>query len=109
MIKLIQHPELFELQEIENAVMIAYVDWSKYAVGNCTECTHFLREQNYSGEIIQLYLDNATQEFQKRTFKELCQGWGEIFVVVDGQITDSYFGKDCLTNFKIKYLEDIVR
>ena len=101
MIRIIENPNSLDISKLKDAIMIAFVEWSSYAISNYSNCIALLKEQSYSGEILQLNILNASFEFQIKTFKRLCEGRGEIFVVKNGQIVESYFGKDCFTNFEL--------
>ena len=102
LIIIIDNPDFVDIKKMMNAVIIAYTNWSGYSKRNYSECVKLLNEINYKGEIYQLNMNNATEEFQLNTFNRLCEGWGEIFVIKHGNIIESFFGRDCLNDFRIK-------
>ena len=102
MIKIIDNPDLVNIKKMANAIIIAYTNWSGYSLRNYSECIKLLNDRNYKGEIFQLNMNNVTEEFQLNTFNKLCEGWGEIFVIKQGKITESFFGRDCLNEFRIR-------
>lgn len=98
---LIQHSDLLNFSSIANGVLIVYASWSEQAIINCTETIIALYKQDYEGEIIVIDIDCMTTDFQFKIFGQICQGWGEIFTVHNGIITEKYLKKDSIAEYAL--------
>jgi len=94
------------VSSIDDGVIIVLAVWSGPAHANCIATIKELYKQNYTGQIFVIdndcMLDN---DFQLVTFGKVCHGWGEIFIVKGGQITQQFRTGDSFKNFKVYYDE----
>jgi hypothetical protein len=100
---IIENSNLLDFTNIEDGVLTIYAAWSGQAVVNCTLTISTLYEQNFSGQIIVIDVDCMTPDFQTKVFGQVCHGWGEIFIIGNGQISKKYLGKDSYNNYKADY------
>jgi hypothetical protein len=99
---IIENSHLLDIANIEDAILIVYAVWSKQAVINCKKVIRCLYDQNYSSEIIVIDSECMQPDFQIKIFGQVCEGWGEIFIIRRGKIIKKHLGKDCFTNFKVE-------
>ncbi|HRE75986.1 MAG TPA: hypothetical protein PK798_03010 [Flavobacteriales bacterium] len=99
--KVIENSDLLDFSNIEEGVLTVYATWSGQAVINCTQTIRTLYEQNYKGQIIVIDTDCMTPDFQIEMFGQVCHGWGEIFIINNGKISNKYLGKDSFANYKV--------
>ncbi len=96
----IENSDLLDFSNIEEGVLTVCATWSGQAVINCTQTIYTLYEQNYKGQIIIIDTDCMTYDFQIKMFGQVCHGWGEIFIIRNGKISEKYLGKDSFVNYK---------
>ena len=102
---IIDNSDELGLNKIKDGVLIVSAAWSGQAITNSINAIKILYENDYSGQIIVVDIDCMNPSFQQDLFGAVCQGWGEIFVVHQGQIVEKYLGKDSFTKLKASYLD----
>jgi len=96
--------DLFRLAEIKEGVVIVWANWSGPAIANCIATIHYLDSLNYSGKIYIVDNDDFnTTENNYNLFGKVLHGWGEIFIIKDGVITDEFLGKESFSRFKMVF------
>jgi hypothetical protein len=65
-----------------------------------------LYNNGYDGQIFIIDNDCMSFDFQNSILGQLCNGWGEIFIVSEGQITQKFLGKTSFINFR-NYLKSM--
>ena len=93
----------FNIQQVKDGVITIWVNWS---IGylNCKYSIEYLHDKNYQGHIYIIDTDLIQADFQKNVLKSRINGWGEIFVIKNGQVIESFLGKESSVAFKI-YLD----
>jgi hypothetical protein len=99
-VTIIDNCDLFNIATISKGILIIYASWSRPAIVNIDQTIKILIKINYTGKIFVFDIDVMAQDFQIYTFGELCHGWGEIFIVRDGKITNKFPGAKSFQNFK---------
>ncbi|MFA9213545.1 MAG: hypothetical protein ACEQSR_06825 [Candidatus Methylacidiphilales bacterium] len=94
---------VLDLTNISKGILIIYSFWSGRGLSNIYNTLDMLYKSNYQGQIIVLDHDGISLEFQKTNFGQLFEGWGEIFSINLGKITQSYFGRDSFEKFEQTY------
>ncbi|MFT3680808.1 MAG: hypothetical protein QM791_11085 [Ferruginibacter sp.] len=97
---IIDSAEKLQLTSIAEGVVIIYTSWSGPAITNCIEAVALLYKRDYPGRIIIIDADIMASLFQLEQFGEVCNGWGEIFVMNNGSVVNKYSGKSGLSKFK---------
>lgn len=92
-----------DLTNISKGILIIYSFWSGRALYNVYNTLDMLYKSNYQGQIIVLDHDGISEKFQNTNFGQLCEGWGEIFSIDLGKITESYLGRESFEKFKQSY------
>lgn len=96
----LDNSELLNFHGIADGILIVFASWSGQATINCIRTIQTLCDQNYSGQIIVIDIDCMKANFQLNLFGQVCQGWGEIFTIRNGNIKKKYFGKDSFEKYK---------
>ena len=96
---IIDNSERLDFRNIQNGVLIVYASWSGQSVISVPRSIQLLYDQNYSGQILVVDNDCMTPDFQIKKLGRVCHGWGEVFVVHNGQIVNKYLGKESFTKF----------
>jgi len=98
-ITIVEDVEQFKIDDIENGVIMVWVNWS---VGylNCKYSIECLQDKKYSGQIFIIDIDTIQADFQKTVLKSRLNGWGEIFLIKNGQVIESFLGKESSIAFK---------
>jgi len=97
---IIDDSDKLKLNGVENGILIVYATWSELAIANCIQAISTLYKSDYSGKLLVIDIDVMTIDFQIDLLGNVCHGWGEIFLVLNGVITEKYLGKDSYHNFK---------
>ena len=97
---IVENCDLIKIPPIKKGILIIYAAWSEKAIRNFIETINTLETNNYNGDILIVDNDIMMPEFQIQTFGQVCHGWGEIFIINDGQIVQQFFGRDSFQNFK---------
>lgn len=100
---IIDNVERIDIKNIVEGVLIVHATWSGQSLMNCIKTVQKLYGIEYNGQIQIIDIESMTPGFQKSVLGELCQGWGEIFVIHQGQISEKFLGKDSFTDFKTYY------
>ena len=92
---------LFDIQEINDGVLTVWPEWSPQGFINCILTIQYLYDQNYQGNIYVLDIDGIiTAEKQIQLFGHVLHGWGEVFIIKEGIITEEFLGKGSFSGFK---------
>jgi hypothetical protein len=81
-----------KLHEITDGIIIVFAAWSGPAISICKHSVQQLCDQNYAGLLIIIDIDCMEPDFQTTIFGQICQGWGEIFIVKEGKIVNRFIG-----------------
>jgi hypothetical protein len=94
--------DLFHLAEINEGVAIVWAGWSGPAIVNCMQAINYLYSLDYPGKIYIVDNDdfNASDK-NYNLFGKVLHGWGEIFIIKDGLITNEFLGKESFSRFKL--------
>ena len=95
--------ENVDIKNIVEGVLIVHATWSGQSLMNCIKIVQKLYEIEYNGQIQIIDIESMTPSIQKSFLGKLCQGWGEIFVIRQGQISEKFFGKASFTDFMTYY------
>ena len=89
----------FKIDIVKDGIIMIWVNWS---IGylNCKYSIQYLQDKKYQGEIYIMDTDSIQADFQKNVLKSKLHGWGEIFVIKDGQVTESFLGKESSIAFR---------
>jgi hypothetical protein len=98
-ITIVDDIQQLKIGDIKDGVIMVWVNWS---IGylNCKYSIEYLQSKNYQGQIYIVDTDSIQADTRKNIFKSKLNGWGEIFVIKSGQITDSFVGKESFVAFK---------
>ncbi|XZF13197.1 hypothetical protein ACTHGU_15525 [Chitinophagaceae bacterium MMS25-I14] len=100
---IINSPEQLDLSNIADGILIVYAIWSGAAMLNCIRAIQLLYEINYAGKIIAIDNDSFTPDEQTKILGQVCQGWGEIFVIHNAVVIECYPGKNSFNLFKTQH------
>jgi hypothetical protein len=100
---IIDNCDLVNIATVEKGLLIVYAGWSGKAIKNFKETIKTLDEFDYDGSILMVDNDIMSADFQIEIFGQLCHGWGEIFIINDGQIVQQFLGRDSFQKFKTYY------
>jgi hypothetical protein len=94
----------FDLKHIKEGVLTVWPGWSPQGFINCIQAIQYLHGQNYQGSIYVIDIDDIiTAESQIHLFGHVLHGWGEVFIVKQGVITEEFLGKESFAQFKARY------
>jgi hypothetical protein len=92
---------LFDIREINDGVLTVWPEWSPQGFINCILTIQYLYDQNYQGNIYVLDInDIITAENQIQLFGHVLHGWGEVFIIKQGAITEEFVGKESVLSLK---------
>jgi hypothetical protein len=95
---------LFDVKQINEGVLTVWPEWSPQGVINCMRTIQYLYDQNYQGSSYVIDIDDIiTAESQINLFGHVLHGWGEVFMVKQGVITEEFLGKESFAQFKARY------
>lgn len=95
---------LFDLKQINEGVLTVWPGWSPLGFINCMRTIEYLHDQNYQHSIYVIDIDDMiTAESQIQLFGHVLHGWGEVFLIKQGVITEEFLGKESFAQFKTKY------
>jgi hypothetical protein len=94
--------DLFHLADITEGIVTVWASWSGPALVNCIQTIKYLYSLNYPGKIYIVDNDDFNSpEKNDDFFGMVLHGWGEIFVIKDGLITNEFLGKESFSRFKM--------
>lgn len=95
---------LFDIRKMEEGLLTVWPGWSPQGFINCIRTIQYLYDRHHQGNIYVIDIDDIiSAESQIRLFGHVLHGWGEIFIIKEGIITDEFLGKDNLSDFKTRY------
>jgi hypothetical protein len=104
---IMESSDQLRLDTIENGVLAVWVRWSPGYI-NCANAINHLYSLDYKGQINIIETDSLSKDFQIKTFGKVLHGWGEIFVIKNGQIEKEFREKESSQSFKT-YFEQFIQ
>jgi|GEM_PF-2656555 len=100
-ISVLESVDQLDIEKIADGILTVWVTWSD-GYSNCVHLIKLLQDNYYRGQIIEIDNDSFSSAFQEKTFGRVAlHGWGEIFVIKNGQIIKEFTGKESSINFKL--------
>jgi hypothetical protein len=95
---------LFDIKQINDGVLTVWPEWSPQGFINCILTIQYLYDRNYRGDIFVINIDDIiTAESQIHLFGHVLHGWGEVFIINQGAITEEFLGKESFAQFKARF------
>lgn len=95
---------LFDISKINEGVLTVWAGWSPHGLINCLRTIQYLYDGNRQEYIYVIDIDDIIDaEKQIKLFGHVLHGWGEIFIIKEGVITDEFLGKGNFSSFKTRY------
>ena len=98
---IVEQIESFELKKINEGIVTVWVSWSP-GFNSCMMAIKYLNSLNYSGKIYIVDIDDfSAPEKNPYLFGKILHGWGEIFIIKDGLVSNEFLGKESFSRFKM--------